>query len=151
MEAYERRDYPAAARELLPLAQQGDARAQNNSGGMHAEGRGVARDEAEAIRWYRKAAEQGDATAQSSLASMYEQGRGVAQDSAMPRSGVGTSVPRQAFPLGYIATAQCRLASGWPRSPLALANTLTAPASNDVLPTAPSGQSPVPESGRQQG
>jgi uncharacterized protein len=34
------------------------------------EGRGVARDYAEAVRWYRKAAEQGDADAQCDLGNM---------------------------------------------------------------------------------
>ncbi|MFO7642063.1 MAG: serine/threonine-protein kinase, partial [Candidatus Competibacteraceae bacterium] len=44
--------------------------------------RGVAQDDAEAVRWYRRAAEQGDAEAQANLGWMYLQGRGVAQDHA---------------------------------------------------------------------
>ena len=58
-------------------------------------GRGVARDESEAFRWYRMAAEQGDEevlaiihltaeqgsmAAQVSLAEMYAEGRGVVRD-----------------------------------------------------------------------
>lgn len=43
-------------------------------------GRGVARDEAVAVEWFRKSAEQGDATAQRVLGTMYADGRGVAQD-----------------------------------------------------------------------
>jgi TPR repeat protein len=43
-------------------------------------GGGVARDETEAVRWYRKAAEQGNAEAQRRLGLMYENGRGVPKD-----------------------------------------------------------------------
>ena len=49
---------------------------------MNAEGRGVAWDDAEAVRWYRLAAEQGDADAQYSLGNMNAEGRGVARDDA---------------------------------------------------------------------
>src|SRR5205807_420797 len=45
----------------------GDAKAQYGLGFMYREGRGVPRDDAEAVRWYRKAAEQGDAMAQHAL------------------------------------------------------------------------------------
>ena len=41
---------------------------------------GVARDDAEAVAWYRKAAEQGNADAQNNLGVMYAAGRGVARD-----------------------------------------------------------------------
>jgi TPR repeat protein len=45
-------------------------------------GAGVERNEAEAVRWYRKAAEQGLARGQYNLALMYENGWGVAKDEA---------------------------------------------------------------------
>jgi len=38
------------------------------------------KDDAEAVRWYRKAAEQGHAIAQHNLGVMYEEGQGVPQD-----------------------------------------------------------------------
>ncbi len=41
--AYESGDYATALRELEPLAEQGDARAQYNLGWIYAEGRGVPR------------------------------------------------------------------------------------------------------------
>ena len=47
---------------------------------MYANGRGVIRDDGEAVRWYRLAAEQGIAVAQTSLGLAYEAGRGVARD-----------------------------------------------------------------------
>ena len=47
---------------------------------MYRDGRGVAQDDREALRWWRKAAEQGNAKAQSNLGFMYYQGLGVTQD-----------------------------------------------------------------------
>jgi len=40
------------------LAEQGNVEAQYNLGVIYAEGRGVAKDETEAVSWFRKAAEQ---------------------------------------------------------------------------------------------
>ena len=50
-------------------ADQGDAAAQFNLGVMYDNGRGVLKDEAEAVRWYRLAAEQGDADARGQCCS----------------------------------------------------------------------------------
>ena len=61
-------------------AEQGNASAQTNLGVMYANGRGVRKDQREAVRWYRKAAEQGHARAQTNLGFMYEKGRGVGKD-----------------------------------------------------------------------
>jgi hypothetical protein len=47
---------------------------------MYASGRGVARDLAEAIRWYRKAADLGLASAQYELSQAYSSGAGVPAD-----------------------------------------------------------------------
>ncbi len=55
-EAYERGDYDTALKELRPLADQGDATAQNSLGNMYFFGRGVPQDYDKAIRWYRLAA-----------------------------------------------------------------------------------------------
>ena len=43
---------------------------------MYEHGRGVQRDDVEAIEWYRKAANQGYAIAQTSLGRMCKKGRG---------------------------------------------------------------------------
>ena len=53
--------------ELTELAEQGDALAQNNLGVAYANGEGVAEDDEEAVKWYRKAAEQGQADAIETL------------------------------------------------------------------------------------
>ena len=63
-------------------AEMGIVNAQVLLGDMYSRGNGVARDDAEATRWYRLAVEQGHAGAQNSLGIMYDQGRGVAADAA---------------------------------------------------------------------
>ncbi|WP_314342962.1 tetratricopeptide repeat protein [Haemophilus parahaemolyticus] len=78
--AYKQSDYQTAFKLWLPLAEQGDAKAQFNLGNMYLNGRGVKQDDFEAVKWYRKAAEQGDAEAQANLGSAYTAGRGVRQD-----------------------------------------------------------------------
>ena len=74
------RDFARAAAWYRKAAEQGDARAQTNLGGMYGNGQGVARDYVQAAVWYRKAAEQGDPIAQFNLGLAYAKGRGVAQD-----------------------------------------------------------------------
>ena len=77
----------------------------NNLGVMYETGRGVEKDEAVAVEWYRKAAEQGCATAQCNLGVMYENGRGVEEDDI-----VASEWYRKAAEQGY-AKAQYNL--GW--------------------------------------
>jgi uncharacterized protein len=69
--AYKRGDYATALRLWDSLAEQGDADAQFHLGVMYESGRGVLRNDEEAINWYRKAAEQDDAVAQFNLGVMY--------------------------------------------------------------------------------
>jgi uncharacterized protein len=68
------------ANELRKLAESGEATAQNNLGFMYANGVGVPKDEAEAVKWFRKAAIQGNAQAQSNLGIAYGNGEVVPQD-----------------------------------------------------------------------
>ena len=63
--------------DLRHAAEQRDVDAQVKLGITYEEGRGVPKDEAEAVRWFRLAAEQGDPTAQFQLGVMYTVGRGV--------------------------------------------------------------------------
>lgn len=71
----------STARELwLPLAENGDVRAQHAIGRMHEKGNGVPRDFAVAANWYRKAAEKGHADSQYRLAVGYAYGLGVKRD-----------------------------------------------------------------------
>ena len=61
-------------------AEKGDRVAQFSLGVCYRDGAGVAKDEAQAVAWYRKAAEQGDAKAQYILGVCYRIGTGVAKD-----------------------------------------------------------------------
>jgi TPR repeat protein len=78
--AYKKGNFSVALKELTPLAESGDAKAQNILGEMHNSGIGVPHDPVKAASWYRKAAEQGNGSAQTSLGVMYERGIGVPQD-----------------------------------------------------------------------
>jgi len=74
--AYDRGDYATALQLWRPLAEQGNARAQNNLGVIYENAKGVPQDLNEAIKWYRLAAEQGYAGAQNNLGLIYAIGRG---------------------------------------------------------------------------
>jgi len=81
--AYDKGNYKSALRGLLPLAEQGDTRAQSTLGLLYYRGsKDVPRNEAEAAKWFRLAAQHGDATAQFNLGVMYSEGQGVPQDHA---------------------------------------------------------------------
>jgi len=64
----------------IKAAEQGDVAALSNLGYMCAKGIDVQKDEAQAVKWYRKAAEKGHVNSQFSLGVMYAKGRGVEQD-----------------------------------------------------------------------
>lgn len=80
--AYERQDYQAALRDLLPLAEAGDPDAQYIAGYMYGHGQGTESDTAKSLAWYRAAAGHGSGDAQFALGLAYEEGRGVPQDYA---------------------------------------------------------------------
>ena len=80
IDLHDRGDDVNRVNELQLWAEQGHATAQFLLGVMYDNGRGVAEDDREAVRWYRKAAEQGHATAQSLLGVMYANGEGVPED-----------------------------------------------------------------------
>ena len=66
--------------DFIGPAKAGDARAQYYVGFFLERGRGVAKDEQQAIAWFRKAAEQGHVKAQNNLANRYFLGKGVKKD-----------------------------------------------------------------------
>lgn len=66
--------------QVKELADLGVAAAQNNIGVMYDKGKGVARDYAQAVMWFRKAADQGYAGAQNNLGNKYCNGEGVSED-----------------------------------------------------------------------
>ena len=82
-------DFATALKEWKPLAEEGNAAAQNNLGFAKAQfnlgvmydvGEGVPQDDKEAVRWYTLAAEQEHAKAQYNLGVMYALGEGVIKD-----------------------------------------------------------------------
>jgi TPR repeat protein len=79
---YQRGNYAAALQHLRPLAEQGDVRAQYTLGLMYYHGRGVPRNDPEAMRWLRLAADQGHAPAQFNLGVMFSEGHGAAKNEA---------------------------------------------------------------------
>jgi len=78
--AYDRATYDSALRIWLPLAEQGDADAQNKIGEIYERGIGGEPDYVKAAYWYRKAAEQGLEKAQINLGFLLEKGLGVKKD-----------------------------------------------------------------------
>ncbi len=73
-------DYATAWRILAPLAEAGDARAQNDVGVMFGRGLGAPQSYKDAAMWIERAAEQGNPHAQSTLGYMHYRARGVDRD-----------------------------------------------------------------------
>ena len=68
--------------DIRSKAEAGDSNSQYNLEVMYANGTGVPKDAAEAVKWYRKAADQGNAPAQHNLGVAYDNGYGVPKDAA---------------------------------------------------------------------
>jgi TPR repeat protein len=74
---YDRADYKTALSIWLPMAEQGDARAQNYVGEIYEKGLGTSPDFHLAAQWYGKSAKQEYAPAQVNLGQLHETGKGV--------------------------------------------------------------------------
>ncbi|MBT4942025.1 MAG: sel1 repeat family protein [Candidatus Magasanikbacteria bacterium] len=79
-DAYNKGDYKKAYEVWLPLAMIGDASAQYNLGVLHAEGKGVPKDEKESLKWWKLSAEQGISGAQFNIGQIYSKGILVLKD-----------------------------------------------------------------------
>lgn len=77
---YARLDYPVARRMLLPMADNGNAVAQEVLGYMYSRGEGVPPDDIVAFRWFKLAALAGRPDSEFELGKMYRDGRGVSPD-----------------------------------------------------------------------
>lgn len=84
--AYDGGRYRAAYKLLKPVAERGDAVAQNYLGKMYAAGRLPSMDGVEAAAWFERSAAQGNADAQYNLAKMYLTGWGVPKE---PKNALG--------------------------------------------------------------
>lgn len=80
LDAYLNGNYGEAHRILRELASENVHEAQFGLAVLYQIGRGVGRDLAEAVRWYKTAAENGSTAALQELGSAYKEGAGVAQD-----------------------------------------------------------------------
>jgi TPR repeat protein len=86
VEAYSKGNFKAAMAEWLPLAEAGDATAQNSVGALYDHGLGVDEDDGTAVYWYQLAADQNFPLAMRNLANMYAGGHGVPFDQAQAQS-----------------------------------------------------------------
>src|SRR5437867_11216286 len=66
--------------EVKAKAEAGDAESEVELGLRYTNGEGVAKDQVEAVKWFRKAAEQNYARAQKNLSICYDKGEGVTKD-----------------------------------------------------------------------
>ena len=67
-------------KEFKPLAERGDQEIQGYLAAMYLTGKGVPKDDTQALHFYKKAADQGLPDALNSIAMMYRNGIGVPQD-----------------------------------------------------------------------
>ena len=68
-------------KNVLALAKNGDAAAQNEVGGWYYRGRHVKQNYGEALQWWAKSAEQGNVQAIGNMGLCYQTGHGIAADS----------------------------------------------------------------------
>src|SRR5205814_1095803 len=92
--------------ELKARSGNGDAQSQFTLGAVFYFGDlGLAKDEVEAVKWYRKAAEQNLASAQYNLGNCYREGRGVPKDAVEAvgwyRKAAEQNCASAQFNLGY--------------------------------------------------
>lgn len=100
-EAYKNGDYETAAKEFLPLAENGDHRAMYALGSMYAAGHGVPQDLDESRRWFSKAAQYGRADAQYKLGLIYAKGLGVERNTRRAINWFGKSAKQGYGPAQY--------------------------------------------------
>jgi serine/threonine protein kinase len=67
---------------LRARAEAGDDHAQDRLGGLYGMGKGVEKNDLEALKWIRRAADQGNVVSQNSVGVIYDQGLGVPADPA---------------------------------------------------------------------
>ena len=78
--AFDNGDYETAFELWLPLAENGDAHAQNYLGIIYSLGLGIERNYKKSLEWYERAAKAGHADAQRNYGDMINFGRGTQKD-----------------------------------------------------------------------
>jgi len=111
-EAFVKRDFSAAFKYWLPLAEKGDSDVAATIAVMFHTGTGVEQSYEKAFYWYKKAAENGNIAAQANLGVMYAKGTGTKRDyvesyawySAAAESLPQTKVGSALWGIDYLAT-----------------------------------------------
>lgn len=93
-DAYKRGDYETAAKEFLPLAENGDHRAMYALGSMYSAGHGVPQDYKEAFKWFQRAAKYGRPDAEYKLGLLYLNGLGTEKDERRAINWFGRSAKK---------------------------------------------------------
>ena len=112
--AFDKGDYSTALKFWLPLANEGDAKAQSKLSGMYTFGWGVPKNDTEALKWLRKAADQGEPGDQFILGLSYRFGEGVPKNVteglAWIRKAAQQGYVEAQYELGgiYLAVMRCR-------------------------------------------
>lgn len=106
VKALERGHHSTALRAWLPLAREGDPKAQNNVGLMYERGLGVTQSYPDAMNWYRQAAEQGLPEAHHNLGLLYYSGFGTAVNDREAfrrfRAAAEKELPQSQYMLGLM-------------------------------------------------
>jgi hypothetical protein len=102
------------------LAEKGDPAAQFRLGAMYASGIEVAKNPAEALRWYLKAAEQGHAAAQFNLGLIYKVGDATPPNPAESlkwfRKAAGQNIPEAQYFLGSLYETGSGVPANYPEA-----------------------------------
>lgn len=98
------RNYPEEVKEELRRAIRGQPAAQANMGIRYREGKGVPKDDAEAVNWFQKAAEQGNPVAQYNLGLLYNHGYGVRIDRSAAESWFRKAAAQGCRPAQHLLT-----------------------------------------------
>jgi len=77
LQSFKNRDYATAYRIWLPIARQGNSKAQYRIGYMYLNGLGVRQDSIQARIWFERSAGQGEPNAQNDLGTLYLNGQGI--------------------------------------------------------------------------
>ena len=109
--AFDRSDYATALKVWLPLAQEGDAEAQNYVGEIYERGLGILPGYQAAAHWYQLAAEQNLSRAQINVGHLFEKGLGVEKDSAAALNWYRKASGLNTDTLHYATTLQAAHAS----------------------------------------
>ena len=102
--------------EVRVRAERGDAKAQCFLGESYHFGFGIAKNDVQAVKWWRKAAEQGDATAQFDLGHCYVAGDGVTKDTVEAIKWWRKAAEQGNVKAQFLLGVFCRAGEGAPRN-----------------------------------